>query len=346
MLQVIFFWKKPNDSLINAIWRSLFMQIKKRAVAAAVIATLGTVGTIESAYAAIADGMYNLVINTTPTQSASWSATQTTTSGTVTVTGVTTSYNFGSSTSWNSSFTFGGVAPNAASQGMNDNASTVASLAGPKGSGIGGDGWSGILGITVSGGGTVFSVNGVPTMSGTLSGTGNNTMTLNVTGRKGAVSSFPMLYDERWNVDNCTFNSSGSCNNNGNSVYKSFSTTSATTVGSGGPATINGKAASAYAADQNGDGKTDYKLTLVSGGQVGSDWGGFFGAGYLEVWNVKLLSTAAGGLHSGFNVDTIYGTAGGDFAQYTSAVPVPAAVWLFGSGLLGLVGIARRKKSA
>ena len=29
----------------------------------------------------------------------------------------------------------------------------------------------------------------------------------------------------------------------------------------------------------------------------------------------------------------------------TSAVPVPAAVWLFGSGLLGLVGVARRKKS-
>jgi len=28
-----------------------------------------------------------------------------------------------------------------------------------------------------------------------------------------------------------------------------------------------------------------------------------------------------------------------------SAVPIPAAVWLFGSGLLGLIGIARRKKS-
>jgi hypothetical protein len=27
-------------------------------------------------------------------------------------------------------------------------------------------------------------------------------------------------------------------------------------------------------------------------------------------------------------------------------VPVPAAVWLFGSGLLGLIGIARRKKTA
>jgi hypothetical protein len=29
-----------------------------------------------------------------------------------------------------------------------------------------------------------------------------------------------------------------------------------------------------------------------------------------------------------------------------SAVPVPAAVWLFGSGLLGLIGVARRKKAA
>lgn len=45
-----------------------------------------------------------------------------------------------------------------------------------------------------------------------------------------------------------------------------------------------------------------------------------------------------------------------DFTQFESAlitkigqetaVPVPAAIWLFGSGLLGLVGIARRKQSA
>ncbi len=27
----------------------------------------------------------------------------------------------------------------------------------------------------------------------------------------------------------------------------------------------------------------------------------------------------------------------------TSTVPVPAAVWLFGSGLFGLLGLARRK---
>jgi hypothetical protein len=29
--------------------------------------------------------------------------------------------------------------------------------------------------------------------------------------------------------------------------------------------------------------------------------------------------------------------------NFTAAVPVPAAVWLFGSGLLGLIGIARKK---
>jgi len=34
------------------------------------------------------------------------------------------------------------------------------------------------------------------------------------------------------------------------------------------------------------------------------------------------------------------------FNGIVSAVPVPAAVWLFGSGLLGLVGAARRRKAA
>ena len=29
--------------------------------------------------------------------------------------------------------------------------------------------------------------------------------------------------------------------------------------------------------------------------------------------------------------------------EYIPAVPVPSAVWLFGSGLIGLIGLARRK---
>jgi hypothetical protein len=41
---------------------------------------------------------------------------------------------------------------------------------------------------------------------------------------------------------------------------------------------------------------------------------------------------------------TFFGTA--DEIIDSSAVPVPAAMWLFGSGLLGLVGMARRKKTA
>ncbi len=46
-----------------------------------------------------------------------------------------------------------------------------------------------------------------------------------------------------------------------------------------------------------------------------------------------------GGPFQGFNA-SFGGTA------VVAAVPVPAAVWLFGSGLLGLVGVARRKKSS
>jgi len=52
--------------------------------------------------------------------------------------------------------------------------------------------------------------------------------------------------------------------------------------------------------------------------------------------------TAAG--FSGWTAEWYYvGTLDGFGA---SAVPVPAAVWLFGSGLVGLAGVARRRKSA
>ena len=46
---------------------------------------------------------------------------------------------------------------------------------------------------------------------------------------------------------------------------------------------------------------------------------------------------------------TLGDTDRGIFADFTPAdvspIPVPAAFWLFGSGLLGLVGMARRKKA-
>ena len=53
------------------------------------------------------------------------------------------------------------------------------------------------------------------------------------------------------------------------------------------------------------------------------------------------------------DADGIPGTAmtAGPFAGFSptftlTAVPIPAAVWLFGSGLLGLVGVARRRRKA
>jgi hypothetical protein len=50
---------------------------------------------------------------------------------------------------------------------------------------------------------------------------------------------------------------------------------------------------------------------------------------------------------SGQNVplNSVMGSAG-DYYPIASVVPLPATVWLFGSGLLGLVGIARRKNTA
>jgi hypothetical protein len=44
------------------------------------------------------------------------------------------------------------------------------------------------------------------------------------------------------------------------------------------------------------------------------------------------------GFSANFDITSVHVTS-------VSTVPVPAAVWLFGSGLLGLVGVARRKRS-
>lgn len=52
---------------------------------------------------------------------------------------------------------------------------------------------------------------------------------------------------------------------------------------------------------------------------------------------------------AGFHIDVL--TPGGSYTatsgqSYLTAVPVPAAVWLFSSGLMGLIGVARRKARA
>lgn len=68
------------------------------------------------------------------------------------------------------------------------------------------------------------------------------------------------------------------------------------------------------------------------------------------------LASALGGFQSDiyngaqglFSADPLSGITGEGLFIFSaaSAVPLPPALWLFGAGLLGLIGIARRKKAA
>ena len=59
----------------------------------------------------------------------------------------------------------------------------------------------------------------------------------------------------------------------------------------------------------------------------------------LTAWSFRMLSGAQLNLNKA-NDNYAWAVQSGD----VSAVPVPAAVWLFGSGLIGLVGFAKHKK--
>jgi len=62
--------------------------------------------------------------------------------------------------------------------------------------------------------------------------------------------------------------------------------------------------------------------------------------------NLATLNRATGDFQSGLNQFGLSQYPTTMASASMSAVPIPAAVWLFGSGLLGLIGIARRKQSA
>ena len=85
-----------------------------------------------------------------------------------------------------------------------------------------------------------------------------------------------------------------------------------------------------------------------------------FGHGTATAWtgslaSIELRGSSGDGIESlpttlSFSVPMTQGDVVAMFAEgeidVVSPIPIPAAAWLFGSGLLGLIGIARRKKAA
>ncbi len=80
---------------------------------------------------------------------------------------------------------------------------------------------------------------------------------------------------------------------------------------------------------------------------------GFNAPGISVTSNLQLLAGApplSGDIGSGYNIEDdtfpLTGFLGPNFRYEPTVVPIPGAVWLLGSGLVGLVGLRRRNKKA
>jgi hypothetical protein len=90
-------------------------------------------------------------------------------------------------------------------------------------------------------------------------------------------------------------------------------------------------------------GDLDYDLSVPEDGDPASDWtlmqaAGIAPDGTAEA-QILLIHILTEGTPSGGSI----WWDNADLTATPSAVPVPAAAWLFGSALLGLMGISRRK---
>lgn len=121
----------------------------------------------------------------------------------------------------------------------------------------------------------------------------------------------------------------------------------------GGNALVIGQMGGHIVFTDNTDGSWDaefFDISNTSGGSItlsndssytlGIDWG----AGYFGDSNATLISSPDTYLIVFDGVDAQgRRISGNTLAVDLAPIPVPAAVWLFGSGLLGLAGLARRK---
>ena len=225
-------------------------------------------------------------------------------------------------------FTFGDCAIGGLGN-VTDNAITVRGA----GTGVAGDGLVGQIDFTVGADGNTliiddfqqdtytgtaggdFALNvGVANSSGFVSDTGDLSLSLE---RFGFPNFFSYLDNSIWNVDNsATIAGQGDATSGALDVLTTGSDTNWTP---GTPGTVSGSGSGSALTGGAGT----WTGTVVNFGNVGAAWTAFDGTPYSEKFNVTLNGVAAP----------------------PPEIPVPAAVWLFGSGLLGLVGVARRKKS-
>ena len=91
----------------------------------------------------------------------------------------------------------------------------------------------------------------------------------------------------------------------------------------------------------NGSAFASASAFIVSNGAGGYSIGPF-GIGSFSPLQLIFNGTASGGSYS---VNVVSGGGAVVTPPNPSNVPVPAAVWLFGSALMGLVGVSRRKKA-
>lgn len=218
------------------------------------------------------------------------------------------------------------------------NQADMSDLGLPYGSGIVGDGLVGVIDFTLSGGNisvTSFSQDSylntagrtfylrstnLDTMGGSIDALGN--MIFDPTGRQGLFDLFADSYGENpWNFDDQETTGMTIDESTGNIIEIIYPAPNATNLWTTGtstnrwsgfnpPFTVTGSAL-----QDTWPGM--WTGTVVSAGNVGSAWGAFADTPYSEVFNITI-----------------------------SSIPIPASIWLFGSGLLGLTGIARRKNAA
>lgn len=192
------------------------------------------------------------------------------------------------------------------------------------GSGIAGDGFAAVIAITADVTGDGFSVNSfnqdaytstfggtlvmfandASGMSGTLDTAGN--MTFDATGRLSSWEFLQIFGIQSWNLDTATVG-----DGTGTQDIWTTGTATANTLG------LN-PAFSMAGVPITGSDVTGFTGQLVAAGNMGAEWQDFEGTQYSERYDLSIVNT--------------------------SVVPVPASVWLFGSGLIGLIGVARRKK--